>query len=98
MDAKETGDELTLLFASKWLRWNITVITSKKDWPIYANCKPDIVITYKGKDQFLRGKWGANQPTNRGAQPQSKSSCEYSFPTLLLILLLAFHIFLKIVQ
>ena len=84
MEAKETGDELALLLATKWLRRNITVITSKKDWSVYTNCKPDIVITYKGKDHFLRGKWGASQPTNRGAQLQSKSSCEYSFPTLFL--------------
>ena len=79
MDAKETGDEFTLLLASKWLRRNITVVTSKKDWSVYPNCRPDIVVTYKGKDRFLRGKWGSSQLTNRSSQPGKKSSREYHY-------------------
>ena len=76
MDAKEVGDEFTLLLASKWLRRNITVITSKKDWSVYSNCSPDIVITYKGKDRYMRGKWASSQLVSRGSQPRSKSSHE----------------------
>ena len=76
MDAKETGDEFTLLLASKWLRRNITVVTSKKDWSVYGNCAPDIVITYKGKDRYMRGKWGSSQLTNQSSQQCNKSSRE----------------------
>ena len=62
--AKEEGDEFTLLLASKWLRRNITVVTSKKDCSAYTSCSPDIVITYKGKDHFGRGKWTSTVVNN----------------------------------
>ena len=61
----EVGDEMTLMLASKWLRKNITVITSKRDWSMYDNCPHDIIVTYKGKDRYmeeangLRVKWQA---------------------------------------
>ena len=75
--AKEVGDEFTLLLACKWLRRNITVITSKKDWSAYVNCAPDIVITYKGQDWAGHGKWTGTQPIGRSANTRSKSSSEY---------------------
>ena len=59
---KEVGDEMTLMLASKWLRKNIMVITSKRDWSVYDNCPHDIVVTYKGKDHYINGlrvKWQA---------------------------------------
>ena len=74
MSAKEVGDEFTLMLAAKWLRRNITVITSKKDWSVYTNCPHDIVVTYKGKDRFMRGKWASSQLASRGAQPKNKSA------------------------
>ena len=66
--AKEVGDEFTILLASKWLRRNITVITSKKDWKVYSNVADDIVITYKGKDRYNRGKWSSSQLVSKGSQ------------------------------
>ena len=71
--AKEVGDEFTLMMASKWLRKNITVITSKKDWSSYANCKHDIVITYKGKDRYMRGKWGSSQLVSKQSAPKKSA-------------------------
>ena len=71
--AKEIGDEFTLLLASKWLKKNITVITAKKDWMAYPNCKTDIIVTYKGKDRYMRGKWGSSQPVNRGQQKKPRN-------------------------
>ena len=67
---KEIGNEFTLMMASKWLRKNITVITSKRDWSSYANCKHDIVVTYKGKDRYMRGKWGSSQMISKQAAPK----------------------------
>ena len=68
---KEIGDEFTLLLASKWLKKNITVITVKKDWMVYPNCKMDIVVTYKGKDQYTRSKWvHPNQSTEANKRNQ----------------------------
>ena len=72
--AKEVGEEFTLLLASKWLRCNITVVTSKKNWSVYANCTPDIVIMYKGKDHFGRGKWTSSQLMACSANTRSKSA------------------------
>ena len=71
---KEVGNEMTLMLASKWLKKNITVITSKKDWSVYDNCPHDIVVTYKGKDRFMRGKWAASQVASRAPTTAKKAS------------------------
>lgn len=63
--SKECGDEFTLMLASKWLHKNITVITSKRDWSVYENCQPNVVVTYKGKDRYMRGKWASSQLATR---------------------------------
>ena len=65
---KEVGDEMTLMLASKWLRKNITVITSKRD------CPHDIVVTYKGKDRYMRGKWAASQMASCAPTTAKKAS------------------------
>ena len=77
--AKEVGDEFTLLLASKWLRRNITVIMSKRDWSAYSLCEPDIIITYKEKDRFGRGKWTSSQLIGRGANTRSKGASKLIF-------------------
>ena len=71
---KEVGDEMTLMLASKWLRKNITVITSKRDWSVYDNCLHDIVVTCKGKDHYMRGKWAASQMASHAPTTAKKAS------------------------
>ena len=71
---KEVGDEITLMLASKWLRKNITVITSKRDWSVYDNCPHDIVVTYKGKDHYMRGKWAVSQMASHAPTTTKKAS------------------------
>ena len=77
--AKEVGNEFTLLLASKWLWQNITVVTLEKDWSAYTHCSPDIVLTYKGKDRFGRGKWTSSQLIGHPTVTRSKSASEYHF-------------------
>ena len=69
---------MTLMLASKWLKKNITVITSKRDWSAYENCPHDIVVTYKGEDRFGRGKWAASQLAGR-APTTAKKARTYFF-------------------
>ena len=88
--AKEVGDEFTLMLASKWLRKNITVITSKKDWSSYSNCAADIVVTYKGKDRHMRGKWGSSQVVSR-SKTSKKAARKYIFIHLMIFFPGVFH-------
>ena len=76
--AKQVGDEFTLMIASKWLRCNITVITSKRDWKVYDNCQNDIVLTYKGKDRWGHGKWTSSQVVTRMPSSRCKGASKYT--------------------
>ena len=67
-------DELSLILLAKWLRRNITIVTSKEIWSVYARAKPDLVICYRGKDQNKPkhpGKWIGTCPF-KGAKVRSK--------------------------
>ena len=81
--AKEVGDEFTILLASKWLRRNITVITSKKDWKVYNNVPDDIVVTYKGKDRYNRGKCHQVNSSARDHK-EARTRLHVSFNTFIL--------------
>ena len=95
--AKAVGDEFTLMIASKWLRCNITVITSKRDWKVYDHCEHDIVLTYKGKDWWGRGKWTSSQVVSEEPGSRSKTASKYSNCEFIFLLRMASHMLLMMI-